>query len=152
MHHEILINASKEVVWDNIIDEESYGEWTAPFMPGSYFEGGWNKGDKIKFLAKNEKGEAEGMFSEIADSRPNEFLSIKHLGIIKDGKEDLESEEAKKWAPAHENYTLTEEKGKTKFSVDLDLDEKGEHWDMFNDIWPKALQKLKKLSESKQNM
>jgi len=29
---------------------------------GSYFEGGWNKGDKTKFLAVNEKGEKEGMF------------------------------------------------------------------------------------------
>lgn len=47
------------------------------------------------------------MTSEIAESRKPEFISIKHLGVVLAGKEDTTSEEAKKWAPAYENYTLT---------------------------------------------
>ncbi len=72
--------------------------------------------------------------------------SIKHIGIIHDGVEDTESEEARKWAPAFENYTFTEENGKTTVAVDMDIEE--EHEDMFQNMWPKALQKLKELAES----
>jgi hypothetical protein len=51
----------------------------------------------------NEKGEKEGIISEIAESRKNSFISIRHLGNILNGKEDPTSEEVRKWAPAYEN-------------------------------------------------
>lgn len=57
------------------------------------------------------------------------------------GVEDTESEEAKKWTPAFENYTLSETDGKTKIEVDLDTNEE------YAEMWPKALEKLKEISE-----
>jgi len=146
IHFEILIDAKPEVVWAAVIDDPKYREWTRPFHEGSYFEGGWEKGDKIQFLALNDKGEKEGMFSEIAESRKPSFISIRHLGNIVAGKEDTESENAKKWVPVYENYTLTVVNGGTKFEVDVDsfdasLDE------MFSGMWPKALKKLKEVAE-----
>ncbi len=145
MHFEILINAEPDDVWDAIVDDKKYREWTSVFHEGSYFEGGWNKGDKIRFLALNGKGEKEGMFSEITESRKPNFISIRHLGNIIAGKEDTTSEEAKKWVPAYENYTLTQQGENTKFEVDADADEA--FADMFKDMWPKALQKLKQVAE-----
>ena len=145
MHFEISINTKPEKIWDAIVDDKKYREWTSPFQKGSYFEGGWNKGDKIQFLTLNEKGEKEGMASEIAESRKNSFISIRHLGNILNGKEDTTSEEVRKWAPAYENYTLSQLGEKTKFEVDADADET--FYNMFKDVWPKALEKLKEVAE-----
>jgi hypothetical protein len=48
------------------------------------------------------------MTAEIAENRPFEFVSIRHLGIIKDGVDDTESPASRAWTPAFENYTFTE--------------------------------------------
>lgn len=85
------------------------------------------------------------MVSRIKENRLHEFVSIEHLGIMKDGVEDTTSEEAKKFAPAYENYTFTEKDGVTEVSVDIDVAE--EFADFFKETWPKALAKLKEVSE-----
>jgi hypothetical protein len=59
---------------------------------------------------------------------------------VEDGKEK-ETE----WAGALENYTFKDIGGKTEVLVDMDSNEEFE--EMFQDIWPKALQKLKELAE-----
>ncbi|RPI70829.1 MAG: SRPBCC domain-containing protein [Ignavibacteriales bacterium] len=144
LHFNIEINAPKEKVWHTMLDDKTYRLWTEPFMVGSYFKGDWNKGSKILFLAPGEKGE-EGMVSRIKENKKYEFISIEHLGIVKDGKEDTTSDAIKGWAGALENYTFKEKDGNTEILVDLDSNE--EFADMFNGMWPKALQKLKELAE-----
>jgi uncharacterized protein YndB with AHSA1/START domain len=146
LHFEIVIDAPKQKVWETVIGKESYSEWTTPFSSSpSYFEGNWEKGSMMKFLSKDEQGKMGGMLSEIVENKPGEFLSIKHVGMIMNGVEDTESESVKKWAPAFENYSLREEGGGTKFIVDMDADD---GWvEMFNDMWPKALEKLKEIAE-----
>jgi hypothetical protein len=147
LHFSIFINAPKEKVWHAMLDDASYREWTTAFNPGSYYKGDWNEGSKILFLGPNPEGGGEaGMVSRIAENRPYEFLSIEHLGIVKDGVEDTESEEAKKYAPAFENYTFVEKDGGTEILVDMDSDE--EMAPMFENMWPEALKKLKGLAES----
>ena len=146
LQFDVVIAAPRERVWDNIVNDEPYRKWTAAFMPGSYFEGRWDKGARIRFLARNQAGEVNGMWSEIAEIRRPEFLSIRHLGIVRDGKDDRESEEAKKWEAAYENYTLTDVGGKTKFAVDQDVPDDSLA-PMFSDAWPKALALLKGISE-----
>lgn len=86
------------------------------------------------------------MTAVIAENREFEFLSIRHLGFVKDGVEDTESPEAKAWAPAYENYTFTEKAGVTEVRVELDSNEEFEK--MFEDLWPKALSRLKQICES----
>jgi hypothetical protein len=110
-------------------------------MPGSFYEGSWDRGAKIRFLAP----EGDGMSSEIAENRKYKFISIKHLGIIKNGVEDTESPEAKAWAPAYENYTFSERGGATEVRVDVDT--ASEYEKMFGDVWPKALLRLKQIVE-----
>ena len=143
----ITINASRESVWDAIVDDSKFRLWTSAFTEGSYFEGGWNKGDAIRFMAINKQGEKEGMVSEIAESIYPNYISIKHLGYIVNDIDDTTSEEIRKWAPAFENYTLEElEQKKTLFKLDMDATE--EYYDMFLEMWPKALTKLKEVSEA----
>lgn len=146
IHFSIEINAPREKVWHAMIDDKPYREWTAPFNPGSYFDGDWSKGSKILFLGPNPKtGELGGMVSRIAENKLYEFISIEHLGIIKNGKEDMTSEEATKWTPAFENYTFQEKNGVTTLAIDMDVED--EYKKMFEEMWPNALQKLKEISE-----
>lgn len=145
LHFSIDIAAPKEKVWNTMLREDTYQQWTEAFATGSHYEGDWNQGSKILFLAPDESGKMGGMVSRIKENRDHEFISIEHIGVIHDGVEDTESEEARKWAPAFENYTFTEKDGKTTVAVDMDIEK--EYEEMFNEMWPKALQKLKILAE-----
>lgn len=143
----VLINAPKEKVWQTMLDDSTYRQWTSAFNPGgSYFEGSWEKGSEIRFLGPDpETGKLGGMYARIHDSRPHEFISIEHLGIIDDGQVDTTSEMVKKWAPAYENYTFQNRDGSTEVLVEMDIDE--EHAEFFQEVWPKALQLLKGMAE-----
>jgi uncharacterized protein YndB with AHSA1/START domain len=146
LHFSILIKAPKEKVWHAMFDDKSYREWTTAFNPGSYYKGDWGKGSKILFLGPDPKtGKEGGMVSRIAENRSYEYISIEHLGIVTDGVEDTTSEAARKWAPAFENYTLKETDGQTEVLVEMDTED--EHAEMFNKMWPAALNKLKEIAE-----
>jgi uncharacterized protein YndB with AHSA1/START domain len=146
LHFSIVIKAPKEKVWDTMLNDGTYRQWTVPFGPGSHYVGDWSEGSKILFLAPGEKGEG-GMVSRIAESKKPDRLSIEHLGVVQDGKEDISSDAVKGWAGAHENYTFIDKDGGTELLIDTDTDE--ELKAMFEDMWPKALQILKELAEAK---
>jgi hypothetical protein len=141
LHFSININAPKAKVWDKMISEESYREWTSVFAEGSSFKGSWDKGAKILFVDPSNSG----MVAEIAENKLHEFISIRHLGEIDHGVEDTTSEKVKAWTPAYENYTLTEKDGVT--TVDIELDSADAWAGMMGDMWPKALLKLKDICE-----
>jgi hypothetical protein len=136
-----VINATPEKIWKVLWDDATYRKWTSAFSEGSYAETDWKEGSKVLFL----DGQGQGMVSRIAENRPNEYMSIEHLGEVKNGVEDTSSDRVKEWAGAHENYTLKKVNGKTELSVDMDITE--EFKEMFSQMWPKALDNVKKLSE-----
>ena len=137
----ITIDAPREKVWGILWDDANYREWTSVFAEGSRAETDWKKGSKVLFL----DGQGSGMVSRIADNVPNEYMSIEHLGYVKDGVEDTQSDKVKEWAGAHENYTLKNVDGKTELKVDMDITE--EYKSYFEQTWPKALDKIKSLAE-----
>ncbi|MCC2630849.1 MAG: hypothetical protein K0S38_658 [Candidatus Paceibacter sp.] len=146
IHFTQFINAPREKVWDTMLGDATYREWTTAFNPGSYFKGDWSEGSKILFLGPDPvTGKESGMSSRIKENRKYEFVSIEHVGIVGDGVEDTTSEFAKKWTPAFENYTFIEKDGGTEVQVDIDMSE--EFKEMFEQMWPKALEKLKELAE-----
>ncbi len=79
----------------------------------------WKPGSKALFLGPD----GTGMVSRVAEHRPNEFLSLEHRGIVKNGVEDTSSAEATKWAGGHENYTLRENAGRSTLTIDMDTAE-----------------------------
>ncbi|MBL8030255.1 MAG: SRPBCC domain-containing protein [Candidatus Doudnabacteria bacterium] len=147
LHFIVEINASKEKVWDTMLADQTYREWTLVFNPsGSYFKGDWSQGSKMLFVGTDPKtGKEGGMVSRVAENKPYEFLSIEHVGIMNEGIEDTTSEEAKKWTPSFENYTFSEKDGVTTVTVDMDSAEVMA--EEFSKMWPQGLQKLKELAE-----
>jgi hypothetical protein len=146
IHFSIHINAPKEKVWEIMLDDVIYREWTLPFNEsGSYYVGDWSEGSKMIFLGPDPEKGVGGMVSRIKENRPYEFMSIEHVGEISNGVEDTESEAVQKWKGAHENYTFEDEEGGTKLTIDLDMTE--EFKDYMEAAWPKALEILKELAE-----
>jgi hypothetical protein len=117
-----------------MIGAESYKRWASAFAEGTYFEGSWEQGAKIKFLSPPS---GDGMVAEIAQNRNNEFISIRHLGFVSNGVEDTTSESVRAWAPTYENYTFTSVSAGTKLVIELDVPSEWEEY--MNEAWPKAL-------------
>ena len=137
LNFETKINAPAEKVWHALWDDKNYRAWTSVFAEGSYAESDWKEGSSIKFLGPS----GDGMYSIIDTNIQNKQMTFRHLGSVKDGKQIPE----KDWENAVEEYILNEENGKTTLKVSLDTVE--EYADMFNKTFPKALQKVKEISE-----
>jgi hypothetical protein len=135
------INAPREKVWQTLWHDDTYRQWTSAFAEGSRTETDWKAGSKILFL----DGKNRGLVSMIAENTANEVMSFRHLGILKNGVENLDEGRRKGWSGAIENYTLKTVNGKTELTIDQDItEEDGEH---FLSMWPTALQRIKALAE-----
>lgn len=142
------INVSAQKVYEIMLglnDKSTYEFWTAAFNPTSTYEGSWDKGSKILFVGTDENGKKGGMVSEIVEHKPAEFISIRHYGILDGDIEITTGEQVEKWAGGHENYRFTENNNTTTVIVEMDTID--EYLDYFNDTYPKALEKLKEISE-----
>ncbi len=144
----IDINAPAQKVYENMLglkDRSTYKHWTAAFNPTSDYEGSWEKGSKILFVGVDGNGKKGGMISNVEENDPAKFVSIRHYGFLDGDKEITTGEQVEKWAGGHENYRYEENDGITKVTVELDSVD--DHLDYFNDKYPKALEKLKEISE-----
>jgi uncharacterized protein YndB with AHSA1/START domain len=145
MHFEITINTNAEKVFNIMLDEEKYKEWTYEFNPSSHFKGSWEKGSKMLFIGTSSDGNTGGMISKIKENIPGRFISIEHLGEIKNGKEVNSGPEVDEWSGALENYTLKDVDGATLLEIDIDSIQKFKSY--FAETWPKALKRLKLICE-----
>lgn len=146
LHFTITIQAPKAKVWNTMLGDSTYRVWTEAFSAGSHYVGDWSQGSKILFLGPDpETGKVGGMVSRIKENRLHEYLSIEHLGMMIDGQEDTTSEAVKEWKGAQENYAFKDLYGATEVLIELDTSE--DFKEMFEGMWPKALQKLKELAE-----
>jgi L-rhamnose mutarotase len=142
LHFSIKINAPKEKVWNTMLGDKTYQEWTSVFAPGSSYEGSWDEGSEIHFI---DPASNQGMFSVIKENKPYEFISIKHLGEIQNGEKKEWYDEKMQGGEFLENYTFNEVDGGTEVLVDMDIVE--EYKEMMAELWPKALEKLKEIAE-----
>jgi uncharacterized protein YndB with AHSA1/START domain len=129
------------IVFDTMTGAESYRQWTSAFTEGSYFEGSWMQGQRIRFLYPG-----GGIVAEVAEHRANAYISIKHLGLIVHGVEDTQSESVRAWAPLFENYTFVTVAGGTRLEIAQDVTAELETF--MQQAWPKALARLKALCEA----
>jgi hypothetical protein len=137
----ILIDAPRANVWALMLSDAGYREWTRPFCEGSYYQGRFEQGASIQFLAPN----GDGMISEIAELRLHELVSIRHLGYIHAGIADTTSDAVRAWAPMYENYRFEDRSGQTEVKIWQQLT--AEYEDYMRRTWPLALAALKTLCE-----
>ena len=148
IHFKIEINAPAQKVYNTMLglsDKSTYEYWVSAFNPTSTYEGTWQEGSKIYFVGVDENGKKGGMVSMIEANQPNKFVSIKHCGFLDGDNEITTGELVEKWAGGLENYTSQEANGITTVTVEMDAVE--DYLDFFNATYPKALDKLKEISE-----
>jgi hypothetical protein len=138
---ETTIDAPRARAWQTMLGPQTYQAWTSAFCEGSYYTGSWDQGAEIRFLSPT----GDGMISMIAENRPHEFVSIRHLGVIEHGVEDTTSEKVRAWAPAYENYRFSDVPGGCLVTVTVDIVPEYEQYML--DTFPKALALLKGLCE-----
>lgn len=142
LQYEIHINAPRQKVWETMIDPDTYKEWTNASWPDSYYEGKWEKGEKIKFISKD----GSGTLVFIEEYTPYDYIGAKHIAILlQGGKEDDESDVATGWIDTLESYTFKEHSGGTDLTVTIVTNPSWQK--MFDDGFPNALKKLKEICE-----
>lgn len=144
----VQINAPLPLVYDTMLgisSKSTYEQWTAIFNATSTYNGNWKKGSKILFIGVDEKGEKGGMVSEIVENIPNQFVSIRHYGLVKSDEEITEGPEVEKWAGGFENYSFEEHNGVVTVGVAVDTID--DFIDYMNQTFPGALLKLKEICE-----
>lgn len=137
----ILIDASKEKLWDVLTLDQYTKDWYSVFSPGSYVVTDWKAGSKALFIDQSNNG----MAAKVAESIPGKSLIVEYTGIVTDGKEDLDSAIAQQYKGGRETYHLSEEHGATRLDISSDMDE--QMFDMMSDKWEKAFERLKELAE-----
>jgi uncharacterized protein YndB with AHSA1/START domain len=145
LEYKTEIAAKRDKVWKTMLELDTYREWTNVAWPGSTYKGNWKQGEDIRFIGGEGMG---GTMANLVEVRQPEYIKAKHIAMLKaDGSEDRTSEQAKGWVGTTEEYTFTEKNGKTEVKVVMNTTPEWES--MFNDGWPKALNKLKEICERK---
>lgn len=142
LHFSIDIAAPAARVWDCMFDPIAYRDWTRAFAEGSYYEGVWEAGRRLRFLDP----QGFGMEAVVDECRLHERLSLRLVGEIRDGRPVPDSPLHEH--PAHETYAFSPAPGGgTRLAVQL------QSWNdgflaFLTDTWPVALKRLKALAES----
>lgn len=140
--YNISIAASPKMVWDTMIGVETYKEWTNAAWPGSDFKGEWKQGENLHFSGPD----GSGTLATVTTFDPYNKILLTHIAMLQPGSvEDRTSEWAKKWVGSLESYSLAENNGATKLTVDMSIPADWE--EMFNNDWPIALDRLKQICE-----
>lgn len=142
IEYKIVIAAPAKKVWDTMLQKETYEQWVAKSWPNSFYEGKWEKGEKIRFIGPD----GSGTLAEIVEARPYEHILARHIAALgKGGVEDRTSEMAKSWVGITEGYRFDEHGGETTLTVVI---ETTPEWrPMFDEGWPGALEELKRITE-----
>ena len=147
LNYKIDIKAPAEKVYSTMIDKEHFKDWVSEFVPNSYFEGGWNKGDTLIYYSPDEKGNMCGMISTIQENIPNELIIIQPKGIVENGKKIFEGEKVQGLDEAVEKYSFKQKGALTELNIEINAYEELEQY--FNETWPNALNRIKSISERK---
>lgn len=143
LQFKIGIQASRKAVWNALWEDSNYRKWTRVFSEGSIAISDWKEGSKILFLDNSKNG----MYSIIDQMVSEALMSFKHIGVVKNGKEEPLDEETKKWSGAKENYILIDLEDVTELEVSMDITEDFE--DYFKQKFPLALEIVKEIAERK---
>jgi hypothetical protein len=136
------INAPAHKVWQVLTNEQYYSKWYEAFGTGSKAIGEWKQGEKIIFADDN----GMGLIGNIVVFDKDKEIRIDMKGLLMDGVEDYESDDAKALGLAQERYVLDEKNGVTTLHTSADMDEAW--FESMSESWNEALKQIKQLAES----
>lgn len=140
-HYGVDIAAPVARVWDCMLDPLSYRDWTRAFCEGSYYEGRWQAGERLRFLDP----QGNGMEAVVDECAPHARVALRLVGELRDGRPLADSALLRE--PAHEAYAFTPRAdGGTR--LDVQLHGMDACLDFLDSAWPLALQRLKALAET----
>lgn len=137
----IDINASAEKVWNVLLQDETYRQWTRVFCEGSYYKGELKAGGRVHFLTPA----GNGMYSDIIFCTPPANILFQHIGEVADFVEQPINEITERWTGSFENYSLKNKGQITTLIAEIDL--APGHVDFFKEVFPAGLKKIKELAE-----
>ena len=141
LEYQIIINKPKEIVWFTIWDDQSFRDWSNNIDKGTYMLGGIIEGNEIQFISSVN---GYGVTSLISKLIPNEYVLFKHASDTQNTGTETRD---KQWTGGSESYTLTENNGSTVLIIKSEIPD--ELVELFNVSMPKALERIKYLSEKK---
>jgi hypothetical protein len=138
----IEINASKEKIWKSLWEDATYRDWVSVFCEGTYAKSNWNEGDSVHFLTQD----GQGMNSIIEKKIDNQYMAFKHISEMKNFEPQPIDEKTSEWSGGMETYELIQNEASVTLKVLIDTLEK--YIEYFENTFPKALERLKQLSEN----
>lgn len=137
------INKSVRRVWETMLQDRTYRIWTSEFNKyGSWFEGDWKEGSKIRFVGSDAEGKLGGLYGNVIENKKYQSIIIEYMGEIVDGKEI----ENVKWKGARECYTFTSISDEITI-LNINLDTEDEYENYMKESWKKTLTKLAYICE-----
>ena len=138
----IAINASAEVIWRVITDAQYNSIWLAAFGKRNKVHTDWQEGSKAIFVDDDQTG----LITRIIVARPFEKIRMQNVGMITNGAEDYDSNDAVESREFFEQYLFTPEDASVRMHVEVTVED--EFYKEVSDSWTNALGIIKELAES----
>ena len=135
----VEISASKEKVWRTLWEDNTFREWAGIIDEGTYIKGTLKEGNEVQFISSVN---GYGVTSLVEKFVPDEQAVFRHHA---DTQESGDKKRDNEWTGATESYSLIEKDGITTLTLETDLPPEQE--ETFNTHLPKALERIRILSE-----
>ncbi|MGQ7295975.1 SRPBCC family protein [Quadrisphaera sp. KR29] len=138
----VEVAAPRERVWQVLLEDATYRQWSGVFFEGSYAETDWQEGSTVRFLGPS----GEGLLGHVVTARHPELVDVEHDGLVVEGRDDTDSEAAREHRGTRETYRLTATPGGTRLHVSAPMSE-----DYDDDVlaaWDRALAEVAELAEA----
>ena len=87
LNKKITLNASKERVWEVLLDDKYVRDWYRAFSEGAHADTDWKEGSKVAF--KDDTG--CGLVGRVITNRPYEEVVVEYDGVLVNGTEEYDS-------------------------------------------------------------
>ena len=138
----IAIEATAQKIWEVLFQDKFNRIWYAEFSPGTYAITDWQEGSKVVFLDNSNSG----IIGKVFESNPFKTLSLEYTGILVNGVEDYDTEDAHALKGGREIYNLESEDDNIRLTIIGDMAE--QYYEAMSRSWENALLKIKELAEN----